>query len=69
MKIKMKTIDHFNREKEPLFKIFLRRIGFKNFDDYMKLFWNDYEKREETVEWFKETYPDFITNKLQQWKD
>jgi hypothetical protein len=66
MKIKMKTIDHFNREKEPLFKIFLRRIGFKNFDDYMKLFGNDYEKREETVEWFKETYPDFITNKLQQ---
>jgi hypothetical protein len=57
------------REKEPLFKIFLRRIGFKNFDDYMKLFWNDYEKREETVEWFKETYPDFITNKLQGWKD
>jgi hypothetical protein len=57
------------REKEPLFKIFLRRIGFKNFNDYWKLFWNDYEKREKTVEWFKETYPDFITNKLQQWKD
>lgn len=46
-------------EKEPLFKIFLRRIGLKNYDEYVKLFWNDMEKRKETVERFLETYPNF----------
>jgi len=45
------------REKEPLFKLFLRRIGFKNFDEYMKLFGDNIEKRIDCVQWFLQTYP------------
>lgn len=44
-------------EKKPLFKLFLRRIGFKNFDEYMKLFGDNIEKRIECVQWFLQTYP------------
>ena len=65
----MKIRNDFNREKETLFKLFLRRIWFKSFSDYMKLFGNDPEKRKETIDWFKETYPDFINNKQLEWKD
>lgn len=56
-------------ETKPLFKRFLRRIGFKNYDDYLALFGNDYEKREETVNRFKETYSNLYSKKQQQWKD
>lgn len=45
------------RELKPLFKIFLKRIWFKNFDEYIELFGDDIQKRTETVEWFLETYP------------
>lgn len=48
------------RETQPLFKIFLRRIWFKNFDEYLKLFGDDIEKRKETVRRFRKTYPNFI---------
>ena len=39
------------------FKLFIRRIGLKNFDEYMQLFGNDREKRQTAVEWFIEEYP------------
>lgn len=60
-------------EIKPLFKLFLKRIWFRSFDDYMEIFGDDLEKRNECVEWFFETYPDYktnfnsITNK--SWKD
>ena len=44
------------RESKPLFKIFLRRIGFKNHAEYVALFGADQSKREETVRWFLKTY-------------
>ena len=43
-------------EEKPLFKMFLRRIWFKSFQEYIDLFWNDKEKREEAVNRFLETY-------------
>ena len=45
------------RESKPLFKIFLRRIGFKNHAEYVALFGADQSKREEAVRWFLKTYP------------
>ncbi|MBO7693673.1 MAG: hypothetical protein J6T10_13725 [Methanobrevibacter sp.] len=45
------------RENKPLFKIFLRRIGFKNFDEYFDFFGNDIDKRSEAVRRFLKTYP------------
>ena len=39
------------------FKLFIRRVGLKNFDEYMKLFGNDRAKRQTAVEWFIEEYP------------
>lgn len=57
------------RETQPLFKIFLKRIGFKNFDEYIELFGDDIEKRKETVRRFKKTYPNFTFHKEQEkWK-
>lgn len=56
-------------ETQPLFKIFLKRIWFKNFDEYIELFWDDLEKRKETVRRFQKTYPNFTFNKQQEkWK-
>lgn len=51
------------REKEPLFKIFLKRIWFKNHAEYMEFFWNDIDKRNEAVRRFRKTYPNFILKK------
>ncbi len=34
------------------FKLFIRRVGLKNFDEYMQLFGNDRAKRQTAVEWF-----------------
>ena len=58
------------RETQPLFKIFLRRIGFKNFDDYLELFGDDIEKRKETVRRFRKEYPKLTLSHKQQekWK-
>lgn len=49
-------------EIKPLFKLFLRRIWFKNYDEYLKLFGDDLEKRRETVRRFKKTYPNLFNN-------
>lgn len=46
-------------ESDPLFKLFLRRIWFKNYDEYFKLFWDDDEKRDECIKWFLKTYPNY----------
>ena len=55
------TIEQIEKiESRPLFKIFLKRIWFKSFDEYMNLFWNNKEKREEAVNRFLETYSNFI---------
>ena len=51
------------RELKPLFKIFLRRIGFKNYDEYIELFGDDIEKRKECVRWFLKTYPNLSLKK------
>ena len=56
-------------ETKPLFKMFLRRIWFKNYDEYIELFWKDYQKREEAVNRFKETYSNLYHKEQQQWKD
>lgn len=50
-------------EEAPLFKIFLRRIWFKNHTEYMELFGKDIDKRREAVRWFRKTYPNFILKK------
>lgn len=50
------------RESASLFKIFLRRIWFKNHADYMNLFGDDIEKRREAVRRFRKTYPNFKLN-------
>ena len=56
-------------EMQPLFKIFLKRIGFKNYDEYIELFGDDIEKRKETVRRFKKTYPDFrLSKKQEKWR-
>ena len=39
------------------FKLFIRRVGLKNFDEYMQLFGNDRAKRQTAVERFIEEYP------------
>lgn len=39
------------------FKLFIRRVGLKNFDEYMQLFGNDRAKRQTAVVWFIEEYP------------
>lgn len=59
------------REIKPLFKIFLRRIWFKNYDEYLELFGSNIEKRRETVQRFRETYPNLTLSHKQQekWKD
>ena len=58
------------RETKPLFKIFLRRIWFKNYDEYLELFWNNIEKRRETVRRFRKTYPNITlsSNQSDKWK-
>lgn len=43
-------------EKRPLFKVFLYRIGFHNYAEYLKLFWEDIEKRKIAAQRFLETY-------------
>ena len=43
-------------EKRPLFKVFLYRIGFHNYAEYIKLFWEDIEKRKIAAQRFLDTY-------------
>lgn len=45
-------------ESTAVFKVFVVRIGFKNFDEYMKLFGNNIFKRKLATDWCIETYPD-----------
>lgn len=58
-KIKMKIIEIEKIEKTPLFKLFLKRIWFKNYMEYFTFFWDDIKKREECARRFKKTYPNF----------
>lgn len=53
-------------EEKPLFKLFLRRIWFNNYADYLNLFGNDIEKRKETVRRFIKTYPNLFFNNQKQ---
>lgn len=41
-------------ESKPLFKIWLRRIGFKSTQEYYDLFGDNREKRETAVKRFQE---------------
>lgn len=49
-------------EERPAFKLFIRRVGCKSFQEYMDLFREDWEKRETACLWFFETYPNQATN-------
>lgn len=49
-------MDYKKIEQRPLFKVFLYRIGFHNYAEYIKLFWEDEEKRKIAVKRFLETY-------------
>ena len=44
-------------ENTATFKVFVVRIGLKNFDEYMKLFWDNIFQRKIATEWCLETYP------------
>jgi len=45
-------------ESTAIFKSFVIRIGFKSFEEYMKLFGDNLLKRKIATEWCKETYPE-----------
>ena len=49
-----KTIEKI--EKKPLFRLFLHRIGFRNYEEYMQLFGDNWKKRKTAAERFLETY-------------
>ena len=49
-------MDYKKIEQRALFKAFLQRIWFKNYAEYIKLFWEDIEKRKIAVKRFLETY-------------
>ena len=49
-------------ESKPWFHLFIRRVGCKNFAEYMELFGDDMEKRQTACEWFIETYPNQAKN-------
>ena len=49
-------------EERPAFKLFIRRVGCKSFQEYMDLFREDWGKRETACLWFFETYPNQATN-------
>lgn len=49
-------------EERPAFKLFIRRVGCKSFQEYMDLFREDWEKRETACLWFFETYPNQAKN-------
>lgn len=51
------------------FKAFLIRIWCHSYDEYMKLFWDNILLRKVATERCVETYPDLLTNLLQQWRD
>lgn len=48
-------------ESTAIFKSFLIRIGFKSFDEYMKLFGDNIIKRKVATEWCKEVYPELLS--------
>ena len=43
-------------EQRALFKAFLQRIWFKNYAEYLQLFWEDIEKRKIAAQRFLDTY-------------
>ena len=49
-------MDYKKIEQRPLFKVFLYRIGFHNYAEYIKLFWEDIEKRKIAAQRFLDTY-------------
>lgn len=49
-------MDYKKIEQRALFKAFLQRIWFKNYAEYIKLFWEDKEKRQIAAKRFLETY-------------
>jgi hypothetical protein len=49
-------------EERPAFKLFIRRVGCKSFQEYMDLFREDWEKRETACKWFFEFYPNQAIN-------
>ena len=49
-------MDYKRIEQRALFKAFLQRIWFKNYAEYIKLFWEDEEKRKIAAKRFLETY-------------
>lgn len=49
-------MDYKKIEQRPLFKVFLYRIWFHNYAEYIKLFWEDIEKRKIAAQRFLDTY-------------
>ena len=49
-------MDYKKIEQRALFKAFLQRIWFKNYAEYIKLFWEDIEKRKIAAKRFLDTY-------------
>lgn len=43
-------------ENSPRFRSFLIKYGLKSYSEYLDLFWNDKEKREETVKVYLKEY-------------
>ena len=44
-------------EDTAIFKVFIIRIWFKNFEEYKKMFADNIFKRKITTDWCLETYP------------
>lgn len=58
----MSKEDIMECEERPAFKLFIRRVGCKSFQEYMDLFREDWEKRETACLWFFEIYPNQAKN-------
>ena len=56
------------QESRPLFRVFLRKIWFRNYDDYINLFGDDIAKREETVLRFLDNLPYLFRNNSDKWR-
>lgn len=55
-------------ENTAIFKSFVVKIWLHNFDEYMKLFWDNIFKRKVATDWCVETYPDLFSKKMLEWK-
>lgn len=61
-------MDYKKIEQRPLFKSFLQRIWFHNYAEYIKLFWEDIEKRKIAVKRFLQTYSNLYSKNSAKWK-